>query len=55
MMAEETKCQKHLFDNILDFEKPVDFCRLSKVILEVFFKHSFLIYLDPVFAAFYFF
>ncbi len=28
--------QKGMFGNILDFEKPVDFCRLSKVILEVF-------------------
>ncbi len=30
--------QKRMFGNILHFEKPVDFCRLSKVILEVFFK-----------------
>ncbi len=28
--------QKGMFGNILDFEKHVDFCRLSKVILEVF-------------------
>ncbi len=32
--------QKRLFGNILDFEKPVDFCRLSKVILESYFKHE---------------
>ncbi len=33
------------FKNILDFEKHVDFGHLSEVILDVFFKHSFLIYL----------
>ncbi len=32
--------QKRLFGNILDFEKPVDFCHLSKVILESYFKHE---------------
>ncbi len=34
--------QKCLFGNILDSEKPVDFCRLSKVIFEVFLNISFL-------------
>ncbi len=35
--------QKRMFGNILHFEKPVDFCSLSKVILDGFFKHLFLI------------
>ncbi len=34
--------QKHPFGNIFDFEKPVDFCRLSMVILEVFWNINFL-------------
>ncbi len=34
--------QKHPFGNIFDFKKPVDFCRLSKVILEVFWNIHFL-------------
>ncbi len=34
--------QKRLFGNILDFEKPVDFCHLSKVILEAFLNICFL-------------
>ncbi len=45
---EQESDQKRLFGSILDFEMPVDFCYLSKVILEVFFfTHSFLIYLVP--------
>ncbi len=31
--------QKRMFGNILHFEKPVDFCRLSKVILDVFITY----------------
>ncbi len=34
--------QKRLFSNILDFEKPVDFCCLSKVIVEGLLNISFL-------------
>ncbi len=47
--------QKRLLVNILTFEKPADFCHLSKVILEVFFKTvvSYLIGFTK-FADFYF-
>ncbi len=48
----KTKCKKRMFGHILHFEKPVEFCRLYKVVLEVFL--TFVSYLigSTVFADF---